>query len=719
MSEAVPRSPAAPRESTMLDTFLAVLPWAMAALVILMILLWQAAVQKVPTVFTDELEWSQLSRAIATTGHAARRGQPISFKSLYAFLIAPAWWIHSTAAAYTAIKYLNTIVMALSAIPTYLLARRLVSPRAAAVAGLGVLCTSAFFYAPLILPEVLAYPTFCLCAYLSVRALSGDGRRWTIAAIVICALSLEVRSQLVCAGGALALAAAGLWLAGPTSKRLRRSWSKADHVGAIVLAIGILIVLNQIASPHVSEWAEVTNGWKHRLWRLGFEAASALVIGLGILPGIAGLASLWLPERKHDPRWRAFAAFLAASIVTFGMYTAVKATFLSLHFGTYVEERNLIYLSPLLIVGAVVYFSAHRPSLPALVLSAAFCGWLVLGHGYQLGYPYFESPGYGIAAMANRTFRWDQTDIRGAFAVASVISLGIALLPYLRRYAAVRIVLLGAAAVAVGAWSLGGEVTSARGSATGSRQLAAHLAYPFDWVDQLTGGDGVTYLGQQIGVDDGLWLTEFWNRSIKNVWTLDGTAPGPGPTTTPDLLRPDGTLSNDPGLDYVLEDNGVQVIGQKVETKGPLTLVRIRRHPWHLQETYYGRSSDSWIIGSTDAPSADGTYAYFGPAKSGLLELDVSRGGFCAQGAPPGKVTVRLGPVALNEQRAAVVTHPVSVRHLVVHSCQTIKLKLHTRAPVAATVHVTSFVRPSDYGASDSRLLGVQFGASFTPDKKS
>ena len=43
----------------------------------------------------------------------------ISFESLYSFLIAPAWWIHSTAAAYAAIKYLNAVVMCLTALPAY------------------------------------------------------------------------------------------------------------------------------------------------------------------------------------------------------------------------------------------------------------------------------------------------------------------------------------------------------------------------------------------------------------------------------------------------------------------------------------------------------------------------------------------------------------------------------------------------------------------------
>ena len=60
----------------------------------------EAWTRKTPWVFTDELEWTQISRAIEETGHAARRGEPIFFKSLYAYLIAPFWAIHSTETAY-------------------------------------------------------------------------------------------------------------------------------------------------------------------------------------------------------------------------------------------------------------------------------------------------------------------------------------------------------------------------------------------------------------------------------------------------------------------------------------------------------------------------------------------------------------------------------------------------------------------------------------------
>lgn len=697
------------RPRSRLDSFVAVVPVAFAALVILMIMFWEAAVRKSPTIFTDELQWAQLSSAIAHTGHAALPDKTSGFHSLYAYLIAPAWWLGSTHAAYAAIKYLDVVVMSTAAIPIYLLARRLTSPAGAAIAALGTLCTSAFYYATLLLPEVLAYPTFCLCAYACFRALSGGGRRWTVAAIVLCLVAIEVRSELECIGAAFAIAAAWLWIVGPRGSRLRSSWSLVDHLGAGVLLLGALILANGVLSTRSTQWATVTRNYRSRIFDLGFEAGSALTIGLGVLPVIAGLASLWLPERRRDPHWRAFAALLAACIVAFGTYTGVKAAILSTVFGTYVEERNLIYLAPLLICGAVVYFSSRRPSLPLLAATSAIAGWLILSYGYQLGFPYSEAPGYGVAALANRGFRWDQPTIRTALAVTLVVCILAALLPVARLGASRRAALL-VLALAVGVWSLAGEVTSARGSEQAANQFDEHMAKPLDWVDRASGGAGVTYLGQQVGDDVGLWLTEFWNGSLKHIWTLDGSAPGPSGTLTPDLLRPDGTLSNDPGLDYVLEDNGVRLIGKVVETNGPLVLVRVA-HPWRLSESYYGRTSDGWIGSQT---THDGTFAYFGPITRGTLHLVVSRSGFCAPNAPPTPVVVRIGPVALNEQRAPVVAHATVTRRFSLHSCEQTSIVVPVTPPIAAVVHVANLVRLSDYGISDDRVVGAVIGGSVT-----
>ena len=57
---------------------------------------WQAWRRETPTIFTDELEMTQISRAIAHTGHPARREVAYHFTSLFPYLTAPAWWIHAT-----------------------------------------------------------------------------------------------------------------------------------------------------------------------------------------------------------------------------------------------------------------------------------------------------------------------------------------------------------------------------------------------------------------------------------------------------------------------------------------------------------------------------------------------------------------------------------------------------------------------------------------------
>jgi hypothetical protein len=711
----------APRneEPTSLDRFLAVIPIAIAVLALLSLLLWEAAIRKTPTIFTDELEWSQISRSIAATGHAARRGEPIGFKSLYVFLIAPAWWLHSTNTAYTVIKYVNTIVMALVAIPTFLIARTMVSTRAATVTALASLCTTAFFYAGFIVTESLAYPTFALCALVSIRALAGGGRKWIAAAIVLDLAASQVRGELIVLPATFAIACAVLWVAGPRGQRLRRGWSALDYAGVAVLLVGAAIVLDKLMSDGSHEWATVTQLWQGRMWSLGMQAASALAIGLGLLPLVGGLASLWIPERRHDPAWRAFAAFTGAAIVTVWTYTAVKAAYLSTVFATRVEERNLIYLGPLLIVGTVVWFRSRRPWLPGGLVALAFTAWLVLHYGYQLDYPYFEAPGYGVATMANRVWSWDQPTIRLGLTVACLVILTILVVfwAWFIPPRAKQVVLLLAGATTL-AWMLAGEITSSRGAAAQSDLYAEHLSQPFDWIDLATGKAGTTFIGQDIssGQALGINLLEFWNRSVKHIASLDGSAPGPGPVITPDLASRFGTLRGDPGLPYVVATDRVNLVGRVVASRPGENVRRIEQHPWRLRDASYGVSDDGWISSSSDNTAATATYAYFGPERtSGTLAINVDRANFCPSSAPTTHITLRIGPVALNEQRAPIVVRPTHVKRFVLANCTSRTVRVAAVPPIAVEVTADPTVRPSDYGGSDTRDLGARVAFSFTP----
>ncbi|MGZ4335610.1 MAG: hypothetical protein ACXVRJ_15235, partial [Gaiellaceae bacterium] len=131
MSATATRSPAETRaraapERTLSDRLMAVLPLTSVYVWLCMVYLVEAWNRATPWLFTDELELTQLSRSIAATGHAARRGTPHSADSLYTYLTAPLWLIHDVAQAYSSIKYLDVFVMASVVFPTYFLARMVV-----------------------------------------------------------------------------------------------------------------------------------------------------------------------------------------------------------------------------------------------------------------------------------------------------------------------------------------------------------------------------------------------------------------------------------------------------------------------------------------------------------------------------------------------------------------------------------------------------------------
>ena len=191
-----PRARAAEREETLTDRFLAAFPLLAIFFWLCVVYAWEAWRHGSPWLFGDELELTQLSRAIAQTGHAARRGEPHSFDSLYTYFIAPAWRINGVHHAYDAVKYLNVIAMTATAFPAYKLARFIVGRKAALFAAVGAVMIPALAYSSLILQESLAYPYSTLCLYLILGALIRRTRWWIGGAAVASVVAPLVRGEL-------------------------------------------------------------------------------------------------------------------------------------------------------------------------------------------------------------------------------------------------------------------------------------------------------------------------------------------------------------------------------------------------------------------------------------------------------------------------------------------------------------------------------------------
>ena len=652
------------RSTSFTDRLLAAIPLAS-------VYLWLSAVYAVeawrrvtPWLFGDELEFTQLSRSIADTGHAAERGVSHSPDSVYTYLTAPFWLIHDVATAYSAIKYFDVLVMAAVIFPTYFLARMVVGKTAALFAAAGAGAIPSIAYSSYLVQEPLAYPYAALCFFLIAKAFVTRSRLWIAGAIVGSAFAPAVRTELAVVPATLVLAFLFAAWSSDAARAWRSRWSTGDWIGAVVLVLGAIFLITAIGSNNSDEIRIVTVGYKHRQIVEGNWAAGSLAIGLGVLPFIAGLAALFrAPGEAPSRNVRLFRSVATAGIISFGLYTAIKAAYLSTQFATRVEERNLIYIAPLLFIGTALVFSRRRVSIVGLAVASAYTLYLVgyaLYHVTQYPYQmwiqlYSDSLGFAILQQANRDIGWTPQFAREILIVMTVISVLVLLASRFLQGRVLTAVTV-AAAIGVIGWNLTGEIAASAGTNSLARQAANTLGHPFSWVDTATHLAPTLYMGEAEHDQNPEWLLEFWNRSIARVSSLDGSVLGPGPSGGPNILR-DGALywTNAPGTLPIQYAYAVEVLpcidmaGTRIKTHeyqaggGPQTwaLVRLTR-PNRIQSTCTGIYPDGWTNG------ADSSYYRFsGPA--GWFRVAYSR----PENYPikPTPIHIVLGRLKINDQQ--------------------------------------------------------------------
>ena len=360
-------------ERTFADRFLAAVPLLSVFFWLAIVFAVEAWVHATPWVFSDELELTQLARSIADTGHPARRGVPYGFHTLWTYVMAPAWLIDDAQRAYDTIKYLGVLVMTATVFPAYGIARTIVGRWPALFAATASVSIPALAYSSIIVEEPLAYFWSTLCLYLIIRALQRRSAAWIAGAVAACLVAPFVRDELGMLLAIFALAVAFVvWRSGRFTF-WRAAWTLTDWIGVFVVALTVAIILSAFIGHHSYEWLVTTDLYKGRIFNLGFRAAGALTIGLGILPVVAGLAALWrAPGEVTTPELRVFRCATLAAIVGYGVYTGIKAAWVSTVFGTYTYERNLIYLAPLLFAGTALWLERRRLHPYAVLAAATF-----------------------------------------------------------------------------------------------------------------------------------------------------------------------------------------------------------------------------------------------------------------------------------------------------------------------------------------------------------
>jgi hypothetical protein len=716
-----------PAEQTLAERLLAAVPLLSIFLWLAIVYVIQAWAHKTPWLFGDELELTQLSRAIADTGQAARRGEPYSFTTLWTYVLAPAWLIDNLHAAYATVKYLTVIVMTATVFPAYGIARTFVGRRPALFVAAASAAIPAVAYSSMIVEEPFAYFWSTLALFLILRALLTPSRWWIGGAVATSLIAPLVRGELAMLPAIFLLAGIFLFWRSQYASQWRRSWTSWDWLGFVTLVVGAVVIVSAVLGHRSLEWNYATRLYKGRMLDLGLDAAGALTIGLGVLPVVAGLAVLWrAPGEPVSYALRVFRSVLLAAIVSFGLYTAVKSTYVSISFGTYTYERNLIYLAPLLFTGTALWLERRRLHPIALTASSAFVLVLILTTPYEMGQDLsYNAPGLAILQQANRYLQIDPTGAKIGLVALLGFSVLLLLAPrFVGRGAKWLVVAVAAAVVA---WNLTAEISFASASNRASDRFDENIRAPFTWVDDATGGAATLYIGQQMSDQNGEWLLEFWNRSIKAVWSLDGTAQGPGPFLTPDPRPSDGALcSRDRcgnwGYPYVVEEQGIEVVGETVAT--------------HLHRA--GGGLEKWRLVKIDPPLRlggavtdvypDGWMGSFSSYTRYATENNRAGRMRIVLSGPPqgahemtGHATVAIGPIVIGDDNQPHLGKPSEIMRFAIRSKRERVLVFRAPGPrfrVEITMTPTFVPKELSPDQSDNRHLGAQVRYVFLPPRK-
>jgi hypothetical protein len=700
---------AAASDRSWLDRALSAYPLVVAYVLLLFLYAWQTTRNPTPWLFTDELQWAGLSRGVAHHGVPQLRLEPAHSSSLYTYLIAPAWWLGATGPSYAAAKYINAAVMAASLFPAYALARLVVPRTAATLVGIATAVIPALAYTALLIPEPLAYFWSTLVLWLVTRAYVVRTRGAIAAAAVVTLIAPFVRSQLAVLALAALIAGVIMAVTSREGQERIRTWSLFDRIGAVVLVLGGLIWIGALANHHSYSW-QIGAHFHHRMFTYGLWAAGAFTIGVGVLPALGALTWL-LGGRFRTTGERALAGTLIGAIVGFGLYTAVKASYLSTQFAILVEERNLIYISPVVFAATACWLLHGRSRLIPLATSSGVVAWLLWStpyHNYEKYYS--DAPGLSILQWLNQRWYFTTTDARRLLFGVLIASILFAVLRELsvRRDMYLRTGLAVAAALGVLgiAWNLAGEIQAANGSDQISKAYRGVLPTPPDWIDQTTGRARTMFIGQSLGGSFAFWSLEFWNQSIGDVWSVDSSAPGPGPVRTPNYLDTTGAVDPQLPIDWMVAGPGVDPVGRLHDTVDGLRLYRLT-HPIRIADAAGGLSSDAAWMGTSS------WYYRFTSAgtKPGIATVRLSRAAACGD-FKPSLITIKLSSLRIDSDGQPVAKRLLATRHVTLHSnpCETKVVSIPAKAPYRIDVTAVGTFQPSEF---DQRELSAQVTFGF------
>ena len=518
-----------------------------------------------PWIVVDELIYSELAKSFAESGRFAIRDVAVGagYGVVYPILISPAYLLFdSVPDAYAAAKAINAILISLAALPAYFLARRVLPPTLSLVAAALAVSLPALLYAGTLMTENAFYPLFLSAVLALVLALERPTPLRSLALLAVIAIAFATRAQALVFVPAALTAPLLLVLVQRAGLRTLAAyrWLYAVHAGALALILAVQAVRGSSPRALLGAYGAAGDaGYDARevaRWLLYHVAELDLALGFVPFAATIVLASL---VRRLERRQQ---VFLVGSLVLTAWLLVQVAAFASRH-AHRVEERNLFYVAPLLLIALLVWIDRGlpRPRVATAVAAAATVALPAFLPFAQLVDVPAVSDTFGLLLwwdVHHSGVPIDRVWIAAVAAAALAVLLLVACPP---RFAVVLPALLA------GFFVVSTDAVEARVRQASLGALFQGITRPErDWVDRAVRRDGEVAAIWSGRLDVfSVIQNEFFSKSVGPVYTVGPPLPGGLPQTPLTQDRATGVFedANGPvGARYALVDDSLPIAGE-------------------------------------------------------------------------------------------------------------------------------------------------------------
>ena len=544
-----------------------------------------------PRVHPDEERYVIAASSLVEGEGLTLRGADYGFGPLLALMLAAILRLAgSVDSAYDWFKAANALLFTLTAVPVYLLARRLVSGWwAVLAAGLAVTIPSSISVAT-VMTESLSYVATAWALYAIMLALERPTVLRQFGVLAATAVAFLTRPQFGILYVTWVGALGAFWVIAPWARPKGRAdvlrfWPTALPVVLAVLAFAARLASGASASDSLGAYWELWRGYdplqvgKWFVYHLGDFAVYLAIVPVAVAPIV--LVALTRAGRAGSRSATAFVALFASANVS-GLL--VVAAFTSTPWGyDRLHDRYGFYLLPLWLIGLVVWLAA---GLPRPLVATAIGAVVALALPLILPFGQLANEA-GIDTVPGALWVRVEAELAGPGPASGRLALGLFVVGLV---AATFLLPRGIARVALPV------AVAATFAATSYLAWQRMIEAPEDqvfaggleraWIDDRVPADApVTklYVDTPCGSAlerHALFLTEFFNSTVDRAAYVRGSVPDGLPIERVDV-NPAGELEKSPGnplvADYVFTQPGVRLAGRRVAEGTAAHLVL-----WHV-----------------------------------------------------------------------------------------------------------------------------------------